>query len=188
MYAHALPTLWTWILFSNFSRASVPGWFPFVLGGWALAVGIRHLLQHQALEAESDRRAGVRTYAVRYGSAAAQSLIVRVVFPLEALSFVSLLVVIGTRIPVVAAGFVLFLLWHFVKARRAASDTERSFVVRTFILSRFYEKWLPLLILAGISLRDPTWLVLLLVHAGLFRGAPRGERGAARYAAAHGHP
>ena len=184
MYAHALPAMWTWILFSRISGARAQWWPPVLIGTWALAVGMRHMLQHQALEVANDRRAGVATYAATRGIEAAHSLIMRVLLPLEVASFLLLLAIVSVRIPVVAAGFVLFLLWHLIRARSAPAG--ESAVVRSFILSRFYEKWLPLLVLAGLALNDPAWLVVLVMHAAVFRGAPRGERGAARYAAARG--
>ena len=180
IYAHMLPALITWYPFSILAHSLAPDWFPTLLGAWALTVGIRHLLQHQASQLESDLSANVRTYAVRNGRDATLALIARIL-PLEMVAFIVLLGVIGQRQPIVAAGFGAYLIWQVVKLRTtslssfdlrgAHSDADRPVAIGKIVLSGFYERWLAPFILAGLSIAEPSYLVLLIIHLILFRRA-----------------
>jgi hypothetical protein len=180
MYAHVLPALWTWIPFSRMTGARAPAWFPFALAAWALTVGMRHLLQHQAIQYASDGFANARTFAVRHGRAATVSLIVRRILPLEVVFFFAVLTAIGRTVPIVIAGFAVYLVWQIVKVRflwiakfnivGAMEDADRSTVAGTLVMTRFYERWLSLLILIGLVVRDPSYLVLLVMHLVVFSG------------------
>jgi len=179
IYGHMLPALITWYPFSILAHSLVPDWFPMLLAVWALAVGIRHLLQHQAFHLESDLSANVRTYAVRNGRDATLALIVRIL-PFEMAAFIVLLGVIGQRQPIVAAGFGAYLIWQVVKLRitspssfdlrGAHSDADRPVRIGV-VMSGFYERWLAPLILAGLSIGEPSYLLLLILHLILFRRA-----------------
>jgi hypothetical protein len=180
MYAHVLPALWTWIPFSRMTGARAATWFPFVLGAWALAVGMRHLLQHQAIQYESDKFADARTFAVRHGRAETVSLVVRRILPSEIIFFFAVLAAIGRTLPIVIVGFVLYLVWQIAKVRflwiakfnllGVMEDADRSTVAGTLVMTRFYEQWLSLLILIGLVLRDPSYVVLLVLHLAVFSG------------------
>jgi hypothetical protein len=181
MYAHVLPALWTWIPFSVISGARVPSWFPIAMGIWALFVGMRHLLQHQVIQIDSDRSANARTHAVRRGREATLSLIVTKVLPLEMLSFIAMALAMASHAPAVAVGFVAYLSWQAFKLRfiwlakfnivGSMQQAERSTVVGTLVMSRFYERWLPLLLLGTLAYRQPAFLPLLLLHLLVFQDA-----------------
>jgi hypothetical protein len=49
-------------------------------------------------------------------------------------------------------------------------DADRSTVAGTLVMTRFYEQWLSLLILIGLVLRDPSYVVLLVLHLAVFSG------------------
>ncbi len=180
MYAHALPALWTWIPFALMARAVTAPWFPLLLGGWSLVVGTRHLLQHQAIQIESDRKAGAKTAAVRRGREATLRLIAGPLLSLEAMAFLGLVVTIGGNMPAVGIGFLVYLIWQLSKLRflwlarfnifGAMADEDRVTVVGTLILTRFYERWLPLIVLVVLTFREPSYLPLLLIHLLVFRG------------------
>ncbi len=173
-YAHMLPTLWTWVAFSTLSGVRAPAWLVGILSLWSLSVGIRHLLQHQVAELESDSRLGIATHAVRSGRASTVRLIVRPFLLMEIMSFAVILVIVGSRLWLVPAGFLVFAGVRLVRMSRVSSlratrdDAELSAAVGTLVLTRFYERWLPLLILTGLVLRERSYIVLLVLHLVLF--------------------
>jgi hypothetical protein len=181
LYAHALPALWTWVPFSIVAGAHAPGWFPALLAAWALTTGMRHLLQHQVIQLDSDRLAGAATHAVRSGREVALATIVRRVMPLDLATFALLLVVIGLDAPLVPVGFAAYILWQAFKFRfiwmsrfsivGRIGDADRATVVGTLVMTRFYERWFPLLLVLTLAARFPSYLPLLFVHILLFRKA-----------------
>jgi 4-hydroxybenzoate polyprenyltransferase len=183
MYAHALPALWTWVPFSRLAGSRTQAWFPVLLGVWALLVGMRHLLQHQALDAESDKRAGTRTFGAMHGRDATLRLISRRIIPVEMVAFGLLLTIAASHIPLVGVLFVLYLGWQWFKVRflwmsrlnmfGRIDDADRTVVVGTYVLSSFYERWLAPLVLMVLAWNDPSYLLLLLLHLILFRGSAR---------------
>jgi hypothetical protein len=183
-YAHMLPALLTWIVFSRFSGSVASFWFFVILGAWALIVGMRHLLQHQVIQFESDSAAGVRTFAVRHGSDVVLNIIVCGILPAEIVAFAVLLVAMFPSAPLAGIGFGVFALWQIVKIRflwmgrfnvlGRLGDADRSTMVGTLIMSRYYEQWLPLLILASRAIHEHTYLLMLIIHVLIFsRGIKR---------------
>lgn len=178
MYAHGLPAMWTWIPFSRLSGSSAPAWVPVLIAGWAFIVGMRHLLQHQVIQFESDQIAHARTAVVRRGREAALSLIVSRLLPLEFATFTALAVVMGFRSILVPVGFAVYVIWEAFKMRfiwlagfnfmGSIDDADRSTVVGTLLLTRFYERWLPVLILGGLAITERSYVVLLVVHLVVF--------------------
>lgn len=174
MYAHMLPALWTLVPFSGIAGVRAPWWLIAFLAAWSLAVGMRHLLQHQVAQLDSDRKARVRTFAVRNGREATFRLIVHPILQLEIVTFAALLIVIGAEFFFVPLCFMVFVAFRLVRSRadlaglRVPDDESLSLHLGTLILSRFYERWLPLLVLAGLSWRDPSYVVLLVLHIALF--------------------
>jgi hypothetical protein len=184
LYAHMLPALLTWIVFSRFSGSVAPRWFSIILGAWALTVGMRHLLQHQVIQHESDQAAGSRTFSVLRGREATLRLMVRGVLPAEVAAFALLMTLMFRSAPLAAIGFGVYALWQIVKIRflwlgrfnvvGMLGDAERATIAGTLIMSRYYEQWLPLLVLASLVIRDHTYIPLLIIHALVFRaGAKR---------------
>ncbi len=172
MYAHVLPSLWTWIPFAVLSHNLAATWFPLPLAAWAGAVGIRHLLQHQVAQLEADRRANVATYAVRRGQEQTLSVIVRPVLVFEIAAFAILLVIIGQEFWLVPLGFIGFAVLRLSRmtgsGRARVDDAGLVSGVGTMIMTRFYERWMPLLILAGLVLLESSYVVMLLLHLLVF--------------------
>ena len=179
MYAHALPALWTWIPLSIIAGNRTFGPFPVVLGIWSFSVGVRHLMQHQAIQLDSDRVANARTYAVRRGRRATLATVMKRVMPLEAVAFVLLLAVVSSSVPLLAAGFAVYATWQVFKFRflwiarpslaRNTPQWDRVTIAGTLLLTRFYERWLPLLLLLTLVSRSPSYLPLLFIHLIVFR-------------------
>jgi 4-hydroxybenzoate polyprenyltransferase len=179
MYAHVLPALWTWIPFSLLAGSVADREFPAALAIWSFAVGVRHLLQHQVIQLDSDAAAGARTYAVRSGRDATVRLAAGLVLPVEIASFAFLLALIGKTIPFIPAAFLVYVAWQLSKFRflwlsrlnliGRVPDAERVTVAGTLVMTRFYERWLPVLLAIYLALKTPEYALLLIVHLILFR-------------------
>jgi hypothetical protein len=190
LYAHALPALWTWIPFAALAGTrSGPG-FIGTLGGWAAMVGMRHLIQHQVSGSESDAAAGAATYVVRKGTRASLALLVKGLLPLETVFFVALALQMGPRAPWVLGALTLYATWQAVKFRFLwdgefalfgnLTDADRATLLGTLVLSRFYERWLPLLMLAWLTASHASYGILLVLHMLFFRQGLREVRQDAR--------
>jgi 4-hydroxybenzoate polyprenyltransferase len=183
LYAHAVPLLVTWLTFSHLASVPAPLWLGAVLTTWALALGMRHLLQHQADDVEADRLAGVATFAVRRGRRATFRFIAGRLLPVEIIAFLALVVLLSQRMPVVALGFVAHVVWEACKLRvprmqpfdrfGGLDRDEKMALLAVRLLSRFYERWLPLLVLFGLVVRAPEYLLLFVLHVLLFKNALR---------------
>lgn len=179
MYAHVLPALWTWIPFAHFSGAATPAWFGVMTAVWALVVGMRELLYHQALDAKTDSVARVGTYGAQRGRSEAMSVVLNRLLPLEIVTFALFLGALSAKAPLVAIGFAVYLPWTIWKINRLwlqpvdvfgqASVDDKVTVICRRILSPFYFVWMPLLLVIAISVRDPSYTVLLVIHIALFR-------------------
>ena len=186
LYAHTLPALWTWIPFAALAGTAVPPRFLALLGAWSTTVGMRHLLQHQVIQSESDAVAGAATYAVRHGSPASLALIVQILLPLEAVLFFALSIAIARYVPWVPVALVAYVAWQTLKFRflwdggfalfGRLADADRATLAGTLVLSRFYERWLPVLILGWLASRHGSYAVLLVLHLLVFRQGLREMR------------
>jgi 4-hydroxybenzoate polyprenyltransferase len=186
MYAHVLPLLWTWVTFSAIADSTAPPWFPVVAASWAFLVGTRHLLQHQVINHDDDERAGARTFVVRHGVAATLELAAHTLLPLEVVTFAFLLGVITVTTPLVALAFFAYAVWQITKVRRgwlsrvdvfgAVTDGDKVAVIGTLVMSRFYERWMPVVLLLALSIQQPAYLLLLVIHVLVFREGAREVR------------
>jgi hypothetical protein len=193
LYAHTLPALWTWVPFAALYGSTLPRWFPFVLGTWAFAVGMRHILQHQMMQHDADAAANARTFVVRHGTRATASWLAGALLPAEIVGFVVLLFVMAPVTPFLGAVFAIYVSWQAVKFRYLWSarfaifgtvpDADRVSLVGTLVLSRFYERWLPVLILASLAAVRREYLIFLAVHVLAFRQGLRELRQDARLVA-----
>jgi 4-hydroxybenzoate polyprenyltransferase len=179
LYAHVIPVLVTWLTFAQLSQVEMPLWFGLLLTIWAGAVGLRHILQHQLNDLVQDRSQQVQTFAVQLGWERTLALINRGLLPVEAGSFLLLLGVYSLKSPWVGLGFVLYIVWELVKMRslwlqpiQNPLKLEASYKVNVLgilLLSRFYESWLPLLLLVTLVVRSPIYLILVGLHLLTFK-------------------
>jgi hypothetical protein len=157
----------------------MPLCFGLLLTIWAGAVGLRHILQHQLNDLVQDRSQQVQTFAVQLGWERTLALINRGLLPVEAVSFLLLLGVYSLKSPWVGLGFVLYIVWELVKMRslwlqpiQNPLKLEASYKVNVLgilLLSRFYESWLPLLLLVTLVVRSPIYLILVGLHLLTFK-------------------
>ena len=178
MYAHTLPALWTWVPFAILSDAPAPLWAGMQIAAWAFPLGARELMLHQAIDADIDRAAGVRTYGAVQGRHHLMKTIGTRLFPVEVIMFSILLGLAAVRAPVAAAGFFVYIAYSVAKVkgfwlnpvnRRSVFNDAVTIECRR-IMSPFYYGWLPLLLLVNLAVRDVRFVLLLALHFLLFRG------------------
>ena len=174
LYGHALPVA---VFAATFqlaagSAAAADRRFLAALIVWKLVQGVASALASQARDRRADRRAGVRTFALAIGPrrafAAANAL-----FPLHAAAFVVALALAGRLAPWLLAALAVHAAataWRLhARYGKRASFYRRELPAFPY-LHDFQERWLPLLPLAALALREPAWLGLGLAHVALFRG------------------
>lgn len=179
VYAHVLPLLVTWLTFSHLTRVPTSLWFGMLLGAWGLMMGVRNILHHQMYYAASDSKANTRTFAIMYGPEKIPRLVCFWLLPLEIILWLLILVVFTIKIPLLGLGFVLFLLWILLRNRLHpylppfVPELSRLNRLMTFygifVLNRFYETCLPLLVLIHLVLRSPSYWILVAAHLLVFK-------------------
>lgn len=179
LYAHTIPLLVMWVTFAAVCGLATPIGFGAMLGVWSVALGLRQILRHELNDRLSDAQARIQTFAVRYGFARTTWLMSRVLLPLELVAFLGLVIVYSAVAPWVAPLFVLYLCWEIFKMRALwlqpianlfRADANKFLNVWGLLfLTRFYEMWLPLLLLAALVLIAPTYLIMAALHLVLFK-------------------
>ena len=181
-YAHALPALWTWFPFALVAGVSTSPLFIATLTVWSLTVGIRHLMQHQALETPKDAAAGANTFSVRHGADKTLSIVVHRLIPLEIVAFGLLVTIIGRHLWILPVACVAYLaleafrlrfLWlQRIRLTGPLSDPDRSTIAGTLIMSQFYELWVPVIVLTGLVARSGSYIIVFVLYLFLFRNGP----------------
>lgn len=165
--AHLFPTLVAVVLAFRGAGKPVSALWLASIGTWAFANGVRGILWHQLTDVENDRRAGVRTFALRHP----QHVVVRIgtiLFPIELLALAAMLVQMRSWWPVgfLAAYALLMYLrilrWHMKVV--VVAPKERFLIA----MHEYYDAFLPVSIVIASAVRHPwDWLVLA-IHLVLF--------------------
>lgn len=138
------------------------------VGTWAIANGVRGILWHELMDVENDRRAGVRTLAVRYSADGVARLGAWVVFPIELVALLGVLVQIGSVWPFAFLGAYAILVWLRVLRWHMnvviVAPRERFLIV----LHEYYDALLPVALLIASAIRAPRDWIVLAVHLLLF--------------------
>lgn len=159
-YAHANPALigaYTFYLITGRAYAGFPA-YCCTLVIWQFVFGFRGILQHQIADWRHDEAAGSKTFVLAVGEARARRLVNRVLVPLEATAFVVYTVVLSAVFPAFFALWPLYLVVILL--------TQRPWLYTLF--DYYYLRWLPLILLVYLCLRNPGMSPLLLLHLVLF--------------------
>jgi len=172
LYAHVNPAVLAAVTFAALGGLSDRRLFPFVavLGLWQLALGLRNILLHQLVDLEHDRATGIRTWVAALGTDRGERLLRRVLVPAELGLFAAYVALVARDVRTFVPGLVIFLAletWIIrVRWRRRFPSQLREFLFN--YVDDFYVEWIPVLILLELAIRDPSFLMLLAVHALLF--------------------
>jgi hypothetical protein len=166
-YAYALPSLLAAHTFFLAAGRPENRALAVSLFVWQMALGIRHFLNHLALDRANDIRSGVSTLATIKGSRYIHILIRRAILPIELLGFLGYLLVMNEYahllLFVVAAIFIVLSSVHIVLA------IGRSYPFLTHRFSKTQLDWLyqvalPLVLLSYLVVLDLRFSALLLAH------------------------
>jgi 1,4-dihydroxy-2-naphthoate octaprenyltransferase len=174
--AHVFPQLLVvTVVLHGAGRAFDPGWAAAV-GGWSVALGIRSALLHQFADAQSDARAGVRTFVARRPRLARRAG-VYVAFPVELAAFATMLVLAGGWVAAVLVA--PYALLEARRCRRAGSNVVVVMPAARYRIAMhsYYVTFYPLAFLAASAARHHGDLVILAAHLALF---PMGAADTAR--------
>jgi len=147
---------------------------------WSLAVGMRGIAFHQLDDLESDRAAGVDTWATRAGRDHALRRIAPAAIA-EPLLFCGLVLTLADRLPLLpwllagVVGWRAFQLRFLAGYERAVAHTAGEQRLRRLgfdYLNDLYERWLPTIILGTLFVRSPAFWPLLVGHALVFENGP----------------
>jgi colanic acid/amylovoran biosynthesis glycosyltransferase len=170
-YAYALPSLLaahTFFLAAN----RVPGLFFYgTLFVWQLALGIRHFINHLALDRLNDIDSGTLTLATQKGNRFLHTLVRSYIFPLELIFFAGFLVYIASynwQLPLA-----VLLSWCFFASLHLLLTIGRNYSFVTYRFSSttidwFYQNWWPLMPLLFLVLAQWQYGVLVVGHFLLF--------------------
>lgn len=157
--AHGLPTAFAFLqLGSTGTRSALWWWATAIAVVWAFAFGIRSIVVHELADAERDRAAGVGTYVMTRGPAAATRL-GRDAFGVEVLALVGLLAVSTVAAWGTAVFFVChFLLWlHHRRFERPPLDSVPSTPGAWLPVAEFYEVWPAVVFGVALTVADRGW-------------------------------
>jgi colanic acid/amylovoran biosynthesis glycosyltransferase len=174
-YAYSIPAALAAHTFFLASEAPDDRAFLLALCVWQQALGMRHFLNHLALDRRNDLATRTPTLATERGNRFVRELIRRGVLPFELAGFTIAIIVLGRYRPALPIVFAGLLLASF--AIRQIASGRRFFVgpyrFSETAIDRLYQQLLPAILLIFLVVRDWRFVFLLVVHAALFsaRGA-----------------
>lgn len=160
VYAHANPALIGAYTFFLVTGSSYTNFYPYcwTLVAWQFVFGLRSILQHQLADFHHDKTAGSKTFVVAFGANPARRLLKQVLVPLEACIFLLHTVLLSATFPALFALWPLYIL--------IVLFTQPPWLYTFF--DYYYLRWLPLVLLTYLCIRDPGMSLLLLLHLALF--------------------
>ena len=180
LYAFTVPLLITWTTWSRLGGPSKPQ--PLLLAAlipWSLLAGIKGILVHQDVDAESDAAAGIGTFVTRYGHARTLWLLSRIVIPAEFAFFILMTFAFSRELrfyPIAVALcfgwriFQLTCLWDIPVDLPWKLSSEQAVTIYGFrFLRDFYPDWFPVIMLVPLCFRNPAYLAIAGVHFAFFK-------------------
>jgi 4-hydroxybenzoate polyprenyltransferase len=180
LYAYTVPMLITWTTWSYLGGPPTPQ--PLLLAAlipWSLCAGIKGILVHQDGDAVNDAASGPTTFVTRYGHARTLWLLSRIVVPAELAFFALMSLAFSLQLRLYPVCIVAIFCWRIFQLAwlrdipvelpwRLSSEQAVTLYGYEF-LGEFYCAWLPVIMLAALSFRNPLYLVLGCIHLALFK-------------------
>ena len=176
VYAYTVPVTVSLLVFGQLGKIRTPLWLALVIGGWTVMTGLRQILTHQLEEASRDQLSGDSTFAVRRGWQRTYRLLARRLAPAETSLFVLAILALGLHAPLAPIGLAVFVGWTiFMHRRRTAlslpsrlADLKWLTMLNISLMNGFNVRWLPMLMLVTLGLKDPIFLSLAALHLLVF--------------------
>ncbi|MHC5933169.1 hypothetical protein [Nostoc sp.] len=170
--AHAIPTLFFAATFLHLSTTPQPESIILTIAAtaWSFCAGIRGILLHQLWDRENDLKSGVKTLVTSLDVEKVRFWISYMIFPIEISLLILLVLVISRFAPILLVFFILYLLLKTINIKLVLANAFEPAPTRkaNVALHDFYEVWLPLALITLLSIREPLFLILLLLHIILF--------------------
>lgn len=114
-------------------------------------IGLRWIIIHQILDADNDRRSGVRTFAAISGPNRLRQFLI-ILFPVEIVTLVLTLLSFAAALPWILVACVPYLLWLILVSfiRRRANQSMTLFSFEWVPLADFYFVYWPLVMAIGL--------------------------------------
>ena len=132
--------------------------------------GIRNILLHQLDDRKKDRFAGIQTFVVKNGGLFSLYLVNNLLL-FEIISTVILSLVISFFFPPFFSCLLFFSIVTYLKFSgwKLADVPQRQLKFKfLYFLNDYYEGWVPVFFLILLSVKQPVFLFLLLLHLFLF--------------------
>jgi colanic acid/amylovoran biosynthesis glycosyltransferase len=169
LYAHVVPSILAFHTFSMYSTFESTTEIFIAMAVWQFMLGIRHYINHLAVESAIDRAADLRTLAHIISPHKLRNYIQYFLLPIEVCAVsiltyylyqVDTILGVSTFAALVAnwllsTGFIPIRLIGGYSFNKIAQDD-------------FYRIWWPLAILSCLSLFEPIYLLLLIIHIAVF--------------------
>jgi len=170
-YAYAVPAVLAAHTFFLASGKLSDAAFMSTLFIWQSALGVRHFLNHLALDRINDLASHTHTLATRKGNYYLHRMIRNIILPLELISLVVFVVNLSRYslflVLVCVGSFVIFSSFPLILAV-ARGDSLLSYRFSKTPLDAFYQNILPFIPLIFLISRDARFAALLAVHFLLF--------------------
>ncbi|MEH2236059.1 tetratricopeptide repeat protein [Nostoc sp.] len=170
--AHAIPTLFVATTFLHLSASPQPQSIILTIAAtaWSFCAGIRGIILHQLWDRENDLKSDVKTLVTKLNVEKVRFWISYIIFPTEILLLSLLVLVISRFAPILLLFFILYLLSKTINIKLGLANAFDTAPIRkvNIPLHDFNEVWLPLALITLLSIREPFFFILLLLHIILF--------------------
>lgn len=177
LYGYVVTNAVAIFVFMELSNLDMP-WFALTAAVWMFFFGLSQIIQHQLVDASRDEIDGIKTFVIANGWSASLRFAKNIIAPLDCITFLIFLVVIGFKAPLVPIAFVIHMLflvqwWNRqtcwgLKGLNSLSACDQLSLCSYHGIARFTWHWLPSLSLLTLVISDLNYLPLVPVHLILF--------------------
>ncbi|HXH20212.1 MAG TPA: UbiA family prenyltransferase [Chitinophagales bacterium] len=170
LYAHAIPAVVVSLAITEEAQMTDKTFnLMLIIFVWQFFTGFRNIAFHQFEDFEQDRLTGTHTWAVRLGAEKMKRLCVRIIYPLELITFLLFLValfqisIFGGVLLLAMITFRLYIyLFIYEKGYLFSWRNYFSFV------NNSYEEDIPITLLICLCISNPVFVFLLILYCILF--------------------
>ncbi|MBK7147244.1 MAG: UbiA family prenyltransferase [Bacteroidetes bacterium] len=171
-YGHVNPAFFTLFTFCNpfHTMQKTDLIFLLVLLIVTSLKGLRNILLHQIQDRKADKAAAIRTLVDKQGALFTLNLI-NGLLPYEIIFTGLLVIVISIHIPPVFLSLLLFAVLTYLKFSGWKLEylPKRQLKFKfLYFLNDYYERWLPFFLLLILTIQQPVFLYLLVLHLLVF--------------------
>ncbi|MHC5896916.1 UbiA family prenyltransferase [Nostoc sp.] len=172
---HLVPTLLVATVFLHLNDTARPEsiFLAVVSTACYFLMGIRGIISHQISDRENDLKSGVKTLIANLDLVGINQIIfwvTRIFLPAEIILLVAMILIISQSAHLLIVFFVCYGILSIINFKRWFFNTiDLTYVEGYYIFPHdLYEVWLPLSLLCFLSLQQPSFLILLILHILLF--------------------